>query len=144
MKALACILFALLLVLPLAAEDPTGLYLRAVVEEGTDGATEMKTEEGLSCFIAPDAILTPDDVASATVVERDGISILFEFTPTGQEKLGKATLDLVGKQLAIIIDGKLISTPMVQEPFSKSAIVTGDFTREWAESVVQGVPDRPN
>jgi hypothetical protein len=50
---------------------------------------------------------------------------------------------MIGEKLAVVIDGKLISAPVVRDSFSSGASVTGDFTREWAESVVKRVRTNP-
>ena len=47
----------------------------------------------------------------------------------GSKKLGRATTDHVGKQLAIILDGKIISAPVINEPIlGGNGQITGNFT----------------
>jgi len=126
-------------VLQIAAADTPGLYLRAVVDEGAKGAVLMADEDGRAVYVSPVAIITPDDVKSAKLKGEEDVSISFKFNPSGQAKLGKATRSMIGKKLAIIVDGKLLSTPVVQSEFSTGADITGNFTREWAGSVVERV-----
>lgn len=125
------------------ADDSFGLYLRAVVDKDAGGAVQMKNEDGQEVYVSTKAIITPDDVKSAKVVDGDDAVISFVFTESGQKKLGEATRTLIGKKLAIIIDGKLLSTPVVQSEFSTGANITGNFTREWAEGVVERVNKNP-
>lgn len=99
----------------------------------------MKDEDGKAVHVSNVAIITPEDVKSATFKGKGEVSISFKFNPSGQTKLGDATRSMIGKKLAIIVDGKLLSTPVVQSEFSSGTDVTGNFTREWAESVVERV-----
>jgi preprotein translocase subunit SecD len=125
--------------LQIAAADTPGLYLRAVVDEGAKGAILMADEDGQAVYVSPVAMITPDDAESAKLKGDEDVSISFKFTLSGQTKLGEATRSMIGKKLAIIVDGKLLSTPVVRSKFSKGADITGDFSREWADSVVESV-----
>jgi len=139
MKTAIYLLVTFAMILQLAAADSPGLYLRAVVDEGMKGAVKMVGEDGEAVFVSPDAMITPDDIESAMIEEGEDIAVTFYFKPAGQDKLGKATRSMKGKQLAIIVDGELLSAPVVHGEFSASAKVTGNFTRAWAEAVVDRV-----
>lgn len=59
--------------------------------------------------------------------------VLIEFDKIGAKEFGEATKSNVGKVLAITLDGKEISTPVVQEPIlDGKAQITGKFTVESA------------
>jgi len=59
--------------------------------------------------------------------------VLIEFDKTGAKEFGEATKNNVGKVLAITLDGKEISAPVVQEPIlDGKAQITGKFTVESA------------
>jgi len=60
--------------------------------------------------------------------------VLIEFDKIGAKEFGEATKSNVGKVLAITLDGKEISTPVVQEPILDGrAQITGKFTVESAK-----------
>lgn len=60
--------------------------------------------------------------------------VLIEFDKIGAKEFGKATKNNVGKILAITLDGKEISAPVVQEPIlDGKAQITGKFTVESAK-----------
>jgi len=99
----------------------------------------MADEDGRTVYVSQVAIITPDDVESATIKGGEDFLISFKFNPSGQVKLGKATRSMISKKLAIIVDGKLLSAPVVQSEFSTGADISGNFTREWADSVVERV-----
>ena len=55
--------------------------------------------------------------------------VSFSLDRVGAKKFGKATSTGVGKQLAIILDGKIISAPTVREPIvGGSGQISGNFT----------------
>ena len=55
--------------------------------------------------------------------------VLFTLDRVGAKKFGKATTSGVGKRLAIILDGVVISAPTIQEPIvTGTGQITGDFT----------------
>ena len=67
-----------------------------------------------------------DNQANETVVS-------FTLDRVGAKKFAKATTSGVGKNLAIILDGKIISAPSVREPIvGGSGQITGGFTFQTA------------
>ena len=57
--------------------------------------------------------------------------------------LGSYTEENVGKQMAILFNGEILSMPVIQEPFSEGCAVSGDFTEEEARGVVAGLRNPP-
>ncbi len=59
--------------------------------------------------------------------------VTFNLDRVGAKKFSKATSTGVGKRLAIILDGKIISAPNIREPIiGGSGQITGDFTFQTA------------
>jgi protein-export membrane protein SecD len=59
--------------------------------------------------------------------------VSFTLDRVGAKRFGKATTTGVGKQLAIILDGKIISAPVVRDPIvSGSGQISGNFTFQTA------------
>jgi len=59
--------------------------------------------------------------------------VSFTLDRVGAKKFGRATTENVGKQLAIILDGKIISAPSINEPIvGGSGQISGDFTFQTA------------
>lgn len=64
--------------------------------------------------------------------EEPGMSV--ELTPTGAAKMGTATTALMGNQIAVVVNGKVISAPEVRSPIRNTFVVTGgrdDFESEF-------------
>ncbi|MFQ5985423.1 MAG: protein translocase subunit SecD, partial [Alphaproteobacteria bacterium] len=55
--------------------------------------------------------------------------VSFSFDRVGARKFGAATTENVGRPLAIVLDNKVISAPVIREPITGGAgIITGNFT----------------
>jgi preprotein translocase subunit SecD len=65
-----------------------------------------------------------------------GWRIQFEATSAGKDTIAEVTTRLQGKQLAIILDGSVISAPVVQNPITDGiGVITGSFTKERAQDL---------
>lgn len=72
--------------------------------------------------------------------DQGGYRILLEFTKEGAKQFGQITRKNIGKRLAIVLDGKLQSSPLVHEAIEGgSAAISGSFTEEEAEALVAKV-----
>jgi hypothetical protein len=82
-----------------------------------------------------ETVLTGDDIASARVVELSGAwGVQFDFTEAGGQVMVEFTRAHVGEPLAILIDGEVLSTPVIQSEFgADGGLLQGNFTREEAE-----------
>ncbi|GAB6157339.1 protein translocase subunit SecD [Desulfotomaculum varum] len=93
---------------------------------------EFKTEDGKT-------ILTGADLKNA-VESKDAVSgmveVDLEFNKEGTEKFAAATSANVGKRIAIILDGKILQNPVVQEPITGGkARITGYNSLEEAHTI---------
>ncbi len=69
-----------------------------------------------------DAKPNMDTLSNETVV-------LFNLDRVGAKKFGKATTSGIGKRMAIVLDGRIISAPTIQEPITTgTGQITGGFT----------------
>lgn len=61
--------------------------------------------------------------------------IRLQFDPKGQEMFAKITTDNIGRQMAIALDGQVISSPYIQNPITNGeAVISGNFTKEQADA----------
>jgi SecD/SecF fusion protein len=99
---------------------------------------ELKDYKG-PILIHKNDSLTGSDLAQSFVgFDSYGIAnVRLQFTSEGAGKFAKVTEDNVGKQLAILLDGKVMSAPSIREPIlSGQAEISGDFSLDEARSVV--------
>ena len=63
-------------------------------------------------------------------------TVSFSLDRLGAQKFGRATTDNVGKRLAIVLDGKIISAPNINEPItSGNGMISGNFTFQEATDI---------
>jgi preprotein translocase subunit SecD len=63
-----------------------------------------------------------------------------DFNEEGKKLFGDITSANVGRQLAIFLDGQLVSAPVIQEKITDgTAIISGNFTAEYAREVVRNL-----
>ena len=70
--------------------------------------------------------------ARTTVDQAGNPAVNFELTDEGAQIFGEATTKLIGKRLAIVLDNKVISAPVIRSRISKNGQITGNFTPEEA------------
>ncbi len=70
--------------------------------------------------------------ASASLDQNTGTQwqIVVEFTGAGQDKFTNLTEATVGKNVAIVLDGIVLSAPTIQTRIDSDAQITGDFTQK--------------
>ena len=99
--------------------------------------------EGRTIFVRPDAVLTNDDIAATRVVgDRRPYAVEVELTPRGAERLRRATAAHLGRPVAIMVDGAVLAAPVVRSPIDRVGQITGDYSKEDAERLAQGL-ERP-
>ncbi len=108
-------------------------------ELGKPGSLEFQTEDGAT-------VVTGADISTATArsiqnkMGNTEYSVELSLNDEGKEKFAKATEENVGKTIAIIYDGEVISAPEVNEAIPDgSAHITGNFTFEEAENLASTI-----
>jgi SecD/SecF fusion protein len=69
----------------------------------------------------------------------EGDSISVDFTSEGAKVMGPLTMEHRGEPLAIILDGVILSSPNIREPFSTSCLITGNFTQAEAKALASAL-----
>ncbi len=71
--------------------------------------------------------------AKASFDPSEGHAVSFRFDTTGAQKFGKATSDNIGKRFAVLLDGVVITAPVIRTAITGgSGIITGNFTSQEA------------
>ena len=71
--------------------------------------------------------------AKASFDPQEGHAVSFRFDTTGAQKFGKATSENIGKRFAVILDGVVITAPVINTAITGgSGIITGNFTSQEA------------
>jgi preprotein translocase subunit SecD len=59
----------------------------------------------------------------------------FSLTPTGSEAFGRLTGENVGSGLAIVLDGRVVSAPVIRSQIRDSGMIEGSFTQQEAQDL---------
>ena len=71
--------------------------------------------------------------ANASFDPTEGHAVSFRFDTTGAQKFGKATSENIGKRFAVVLDGKVITAPVINSAITGgSGIITGNFSSQEA------------
>jgi len=76
------------------------------------------------------------DVQPGTNIRTDEPIIDFRFNSVGRQRFARATTENVGMPFAIVLDGKVVSAPVIREPITGGqGQISGNFTVEEAEDL---------
>ena len=97
------------------------------------GTEKLKFDNSIDeLIVSKRIILNGDNLIDAKPrmdTQNNETIVSFTLDRVGAKKFGKATTENVGKQLAIILDGKIISAPSIREPIlGGSGQISGNFT----------------
>ena len=118
---------------------------RIAEEQPAPGLAEMVVRGGnRKVYVHGEALLTNADIESASLAPAAGGAgapqIEIVFTKAGEAKFTSATARSVGRPLAILIDGEVISAPVVRETvYGHRAVISGAFSREEAQRIADGL-----
>ena len=102
-------------------------------KEDSFGAEKLKFEENNEeAIVSKRIILSGDNLLDAQPrmnSETNETVVSFTLDRVGAKRFGKATSTGIGKQLAIVLDGKIISAPVIRDTIaSGSGQISGGFT----------------
>jgi preprotein translocase subunit SecD len=126
------------------AVSPTAkIEFRPASFEPQTGATEMIIEASQQKVYVLESILlsTPDIAEAAATFDAQGMpSVGLKLTPTGKQKLTDATVRYMDKPIAVIVNGKLLTAPVVREKITGGMmIITGFLSAQQTKDVADGL-----
>ena len=131
---------------PPSGAHPVSLEFRLAQFEPAEGLTEQTVQgSDRKVYIQDEAVLSNADVASATVLSdpEKQLVILLKFTASGAKRFSQATAEHVMKPIAILVDGNVVSAPVVREKISGGkAQISGSFTEDEAMRIAEGIVPR--
>ena len=108
------------------------LNFRLVSENDEFGSEELISENGEKLFVSKRIVMSGENLVDAQPSiqnQNNEPTVSFTLDRLGAQKFGRATTDNVGKRLAIVLDGKIISAPNINEPItSGKGMISGNFT----------------
>ena len=108
------------------------LSFRLVSDNSDFGVDELISDVGETLKISKRIIMSGENLVDAQPSiqnQQNRPVVSFSLDRLGSQKFGRATTDNVGKRIAIILDGKIISAPSINEPItSGNGMISGNFT----------------
>ena len=108
------------------------LNFRLVSDNNEFGTDELISENGEKLNISKRIIMSGENLIDAQPSiqnQNNEPTVSFTLDRLGAQKFGRATTDNVGKRLAIVLDGEIVSAPNINEPItSGSGMISGNFT----------------
>ena len=108
------------------------LNFRMVSENSEFGVDELISEIGEPLKISKRIVMSGENLIDAQPSiqnQQNEPTVSFTLDRIGSQKFGRTTTDNVGKRLAIVLDGKIISAPNINEPItSGKGVISGNFT----------------
>jgi preprotein translocase subunit SecD len=102
------------------------------------GEQILRDQRGLPVVVQRQAILTGSDLKSARQdYDSNGQpAVSISFNPKGAKAFAETTQANVNKQFAMILDGQVLSAPVIQVPIlDGNAIINGSFTTQSAQAL---------
>ena len=102
-------------------------------EEPSFGSEKLTTEDGSEELIVSKRIIISGENLVDAIPRMDNQSnqtvVSFTLDRVGAKRFAKATMSGIGKRLAIVLDGKIVSAPVVRDAIvSGSGQISGNFT----------------
>ena len=108
------------------------LNFRLVTDNNEFGVDELISETGEKLKISKRIVMSGENLIDAQPSiqnQRGEPTVSFTLDRLGAQKFGRTTTDNVGKRLAIVLDGNIISAPNINEPItSGNGMISGNFT----------------
>jgi len=114
------------------------LFARLQTPERSDGGQAGASATDSADVLVPTDLTGADLAESSVTFDKTGgqPSVSLTFTKEGGEKFAKITEENLGRQVAIILDNEIVSSPMVQEKIiGGQAQITGSFTLDEAKKL---------
>jgi protein-export membrane protein SecD len=130
--------------------DPQGIELaQGMIINTTNRPTAVAdAQAGIAAGTQDPALVPYPDVVFETVMTGDVLSaataradqfgsyeIAFMLTSAGSEQFYNYTSAHIGQQMAIVLDGVVLSAPVINAAINDQGVITGQFTRDEAESL---------
>ena len=108
------------------------LNFRLVSDNDEFGIDKLTSENGEKLNISKRIIMSGENLIDAQPSiqnKNNEPTVSFTLDRLGAQKFGRATTDNVGKRLAIVLDGEIVSAPNINEPItSGNGMISGNFT----------------
>jgi protein-export membrane protein SecD len=108
------------------------LNFRLVSDNSEFGVEKLISENGEKLNVSKRIVMSGENLIDAQPNinnQNNEPTVSFTLDRLGAQKFGRATTDNVGKRLAIVLDGEIVSAPSINEPItSGNGMISGNFS----------------
>jgi beta-lactamase regulating signal transducer with metallopeptidase domain len=129
------------------------LQFRWVAKDGdTAPADELPVhnpdrKSGQTLRVVKEALLDASDFRTAQVRESESnpgeLEVLASLSDDASGLFASATEANIGRRLAIVFDGEVLTAPVVQDRITSSVAITGSLTRQEAQAIATAITGKP-
>jgi len=130
---------------PPKAKPEVKVEIRRAEAEPADGLTEaIVAGTNQKVYLHNKADVTNEDIADAKVifVEDKYPAIEITFTKAGKKKMAVYSKEQMGKPMAVLVDGVVITAPTVKSKIGDKAWIQGIFTVTEAQDIANGIKSK--
>jgi hypothetical protein len=93
-------------------------------------------------YLHPEIVVTNNDIERSGVIPGGTPGhfwIDVRLNAAGAERMRQATTNHLGKPVAILIDGEVVTAPTLKSPIAAAAVISGDYTQADAQRIAGGM-----
>jgi len=97
-------------------------------------------------YLHPEIVVTNNDIERSRVIAGDAPArfwIDVRLNAAGAAKMRQATANHLGKPVAILINGDVVTAPTLKSPIGAAAVISGDYTQADAQRIADGMIGAP-
>jgi preprotein translocase subunit SecD len=97
-------------------------------------------------YLHPEIVVTNNDIERSSVIAGDAPArfwIDVRLNAAGAAKMRQATANHLGKPVAILINGDVVTAPTLKSPIGAAAVISGDYTQADAQRIADGMIGAP-
>jgi len=122
--------------------EPVSIEFRLAETKYMEGLSEYTFRNTNKRFyLHPQLLSDNKDLLNASIVELENeYAVEVKFTKSGTQKWTEITRNSIGKHIAILVNDKLVTCPLVRAKIDQGlAIITGNFSKKEAENISRGL-----
>ena len=115
-----------------------------VTEKPGRSTRQIPSDEGKRIYLTEKPLLTNSDFTHATVTLTEGQFVLnLDMTPASAHRVQTFTKNNVDKEMAFLVNGRVIRTPKIRDPIVGNGFLIGAFARDDAQKLADAI-NRPD
>jgi preprotein translocase subunit SecD len=124
----------------LSAQTCPTIEVSIVADKPDDSTRRMTTDDGRRISLNEKPLLTIADFTDANVSLTEGQIVLnVSMTTGGAKRIQTFTANNVGKQIAFLVNGRLIRIARILDPITGKAFMLSPFARDEAEKLADSI-----